>query len=85
MNKPKDQETLKLHCQDMLAQNMNTEEILSYLRKNGCSKTKSMAILAKTKDIDLGKAKELVHFSQTWRDMRDGDEKLHEAIEKLMG
>lgn len=60
------------------------EKVLSYLRKNGCSKTKSMAILAKTKDIDLGEAKELVHFSRTWRDMRDGNEKLYETIEKLM-
>ena len=77
-------DVLKRHCQDMAARGANTEEILDYFRQTNCSKTKSMAILAETKGINLAEAKELVHFSRTWQDLRDRDEKLHETIEKLL-
>ena len=78
------QDFLKNECQKMLSQNGDIEEVLDYLRRSEYSKTKSMVLLTEIMDIDLGKAKEIVHFSQTWKDAREAHEQLHKVVEKLL-
>ncbi|WP_110520114.1 hypothetical protein [Herpetosiphon llansteffanensis] len=44
------------------------EDILGFLRKEGCSKPNSMIVLLDCLGCGLGEAKRLTHFSQTWSD-----------------
>ncbi len=59
------------------------EDILTFLRQEGCSKSQSIIILKKIKNIDLDKAKELVHFSKTWQDMCQMDEDFHQHLHEV--
>lgn len=72
--------TLVSECKKMDAQGKNTEEILHFLRSQGCCKVTSIAVLAKTLAVGLGQAKEMVHTSQTWADVRARDDQFHASL-----
>lgn len=80
-----DRSVLIAKCIDLTAQGSDREGLVSFLRRAGCSKIDSIAILKDALGIGLGSAKELVHLSKTWEDRRDADDKLHEQIEKDIG
>ena len=67
-------------CRELVARGQHTEEIIAFLRAEGCEKTRTIAILAEALGIELAEAKELVHFSATWADVRAKDEKFHEVL-----
>lgn len=70
----------------LLVEGKDVESILRYLRENSVSKTESMVILKESKKISLGDAKLIVHFSKTWKDMKDGDEDLNDRfLDSLSG
>jgi ERCC4-type nuclease len=72
------------NCKNMLAQTSDVERILNYLKSNGCSKTQSIVMLKSIKDISLDESKQIVHFSQTWQDRFNDDEKFHASIEEIL-
>lgn len=57
------------------------EGVLVFLRASGCSKIDSMAVIIKVYDMALPQAKEIVHLSRAWSDIRLSDDRFHEAIE----
>lgn len=57
----------------MLIAGKDTENILAFLRENGCSKIKSFVILKKLYKIPLDEAEDLVHLSKTWQDAYECD------------
>lgn len=70
-------------CKNKLAKGDDIESVLSFLRKKGYSKGKSITILLKMKYLPPEKiqfTKHLVHFSKTWADRRELDEEWHEKI-----
>lgn len=67
-------------CRGLVAGGQHAEEIIAFLRAEGCEKTKTVGILADALGIGLVRAKELVHFSATWADFRAKDEKFHEML-----
>jgi hypothetical protein len=73
--------SLTIKCQSLSAEGKSQNEIVSFLRVNGCSKVDSIAILAKAFGVDLGKAKEVVHLSPAWADIRERDEKFQSSLE----
>lgn len=60
----------------------STEEVLRFFRENGATPIESIKLLRALDGIDLGEAKKAVHFSETWKDFREGSELLHEEAEK---
>lgn len=59
------------------------EEILGKLREDGANKLESMRVISSLEDVDLGEAKKIVHFSVTWKDVKQSDEQLMEDAERV--
>ena len=47
-------------------------------------KGRSIVELSRRYVVSLGEAKRAVHFSETWADVRERDEKFHEELEKAL-
>lgn len=60
----------------------SAEEVLRFFRENGATMIESIKLLRALEVIDLGEAKRIVHFSEAWKDLREGSEQLHEEAEK---
>jgi len=73
-------EPLLAQCTQMLSDGCNVEAVLRFLKQNGASKVSSIKALADLKAIPLGEAKDIVHFSDTWNDTREHDEKIHDLL-----
>ena len=72
-----------IYTQKMLDEEKDIEVIIDYLRENKYSKTQSIVIVKKLKDIPLDEAHSLVHLSKVWEDVREFDEKLNEEFLKV--
>jgi hypothetical protein len=60
-----------------------TEEILDLYRRNGLSILESMQFFKQLTNITLAEAKQAVHFSETWSDVRAEHDRFHAAIEDV--
>jgi ribosomal protein L7/L12 len=58
-------------------QGKSTEEIIAFLKERGLSKVWSTKVLSEACGLDLRSAKEAVHFSSAWAEVR----KAHEAFQ----
>jgi uncharacterized protein YPO0396 len=67
-------------CKKLSDNGADFEGLIAYLRSAGCWKIDSIAILRETLGISLSDAKQLVHRSSTWRDLRGQDDALHDEI-----
>lgn len=64
----------------IVAGNGTEEELIAYLRAEGCGKIDSIAVLREVLNIDLGEAKRLVHCSPTWADTQQRDDEFHDRL-----
>ena len=55
-------------CQQYKAAGKTSEEIIAFLREQGCSKGESVPIVVNVFGIELDEAKETVYFSKAWLD-----------------
>lgn len=63
---------------------VDRESFLQALRAQGATKIESIRALRRSAKISLAEAKEAAHFSQTWADVRESDDRFHEvAIDAL--
>jgi|ERR1051326_560138 hypothetical protein len=67
-------------CQQLCAQGGSKEEIVSFLRSQGCSKAESIMAVVKIFRIGLAEGNKIVHLSQTWADTRARDEQVHDSF-----
>jgi hypothetical protein len=70
------------YSRQMLLADNDLESILFFLRQHGCTIVDSIRMVTKLQDIDPGEAKLLVHYSETWSDVRLQNEAVHEALLK---
>jgi ribosomal protein L7/L12 len=75
-----DRQRLIGECTKLKETGVDLENIISYLRSEGCWKIDTIAILREVLDISLGDAKSLVHYSSAWRDVREQDDAFHDQI-----
>jgi hypothetical protein len=47
---------------------------------SGCSKIDSIVVLKEALGVDLGRANEIVHLSETWLDRRAADDQLQDEF-----
>ncbi len=78
------EEFLIENVNQMLIAGKDTENILTFLRESGCSKTKSFVILKKLYKIPLDEAEDLVHLSQTWQDTYECDAENQRILFELL-
>lgn len=64
----------------LLESGASIEEVLAELRRKGLSKVESIAVLARVSGMALGRAKNVVHHSQAWRDLREDHERFDESL-----
>jgi len=69
-------------CREMVSHGEPMEHVLAQLREAGLSKGQSIRVLVEAAGYRLGKAKELVHLSDVWSDMRARDDQLHNELVK---
>ena len=77
-------ESLLHSCEDMLSEGQDLEEILSFLRRNKLSQIDSIKVLMNLKEMTLAEAKQTVHTSKTWEDMRENSERLHRSLQSAL-
>lgn len=64
----------------MEAEGRGTEEVLEAFRARSASIVESMKVMRELKGISLGEAKDLVHYSETWRDLAPAHSHIHEQL-----
>jgi hypothetical protein len=62
-----------------------TEDILGLYRRSGLSILESMQFLTKLTNVSLAEAKRIVHFSETWSDIRADHDRFDSAVEDAVG
>ena len=70
-------------AREMMSRGGSVEEVLSLLRRRGCSKVESIKLLIVIAGLGLGEAKRQVHHSDIWHDRREADDELHASLERL--
>lgn len=67
-------------CRHMLESGASVEAVISELRIRGMSKVHSIKALVDLGVSDLAVAKQLVHDSIAWTDLRDRDDEFHRTL-----
>ena len=65
----------------LLAEGKTFDEALAALRANGVSKLHCVVAVKNFRHCELSEAKQLVHFSSAWADVRERDESFHAELE----
>jgi hypothetical protein len=68
-------------CREMLRDGAQLENVLGLLRKRGLSKVESAKALIGLQQADIRAAKEIVHYSATWANVRERDEEFQRSLE----
>jgi uncharacterized protein with ParB-like and HNH nuclease domain len=63
---------------------IDIESILVFLKEDGYSKTQSILIVKKMNNFSLDKAKEIVHFSKTWKEDQEFDTDLNQRFYEVI-
>lgn len=71
-------------CKALHSDGKTEEDIVNFLKKEGCSKVESIQIIASIFNINLNAAKKLVHTSRAWEDVRDRDDKFHDDLNQIV-
>jgi ribosomal protein L7/L12 len=72
-------------CEKLGNEKGDVEPILALLRTRGYSKVQSIAALAEVQKLSLQEAKELVHRSSCWSDVRTQDDEFQDTIIESLG
>lgn len=69
-------------CREQIARGEGHEQIVRLLRDRGISKGLSIKALVDLGLASLADAKGIVHFSATWADVRENDERFQSGLER---
>ncbi len=58
----------------------SAEEVLFLLREEGYSRAASIEAVMELENVSLAEAKRIVHGSDTWSDVREDADELHDAL-----
>jgi ribosomal protein L7/L12 len=67
-------------AREMLDGKQEIELVIRFLRDSGLSQIECVKAVKAIRRTSLADAKGIVHFSETWSDMRLGQEQLHEQL-----
>lgn len=73
--------SLRQPVEEMLRLGKSVDQVLEFLRNEGCSKIDSMWLLEDVAGMTGVDAKKAVHFSPVWAEVRTRDEHFHDALE----
>ena len=75
---------LAVACRALRARGFSDEDLMTFLRAEGCSKIDTIAVLREVLDLTLAEGKALVHLSKAWNDVRERDDAFHEALHQAL-
>jgi hypothetical protein len=73
-------EAILLGARHLVGSGESIESALRYMRSVGLSQIECVKAVKSLIGGNLGQAKEIVHFSETWSDMRPYQERLHKDL-----
>ena len=82
---PDDLKAVLADCAKLRKSGTSKDGILGHLRGLGKSKTYSILVIQNIYRMSLRDAKEFVHLSPTWADMRADDDEFHDLLERIKG
>jgi hypothetical protein len=68
----------------LLAEGKTLDEALAALRARGLSIMQCINAVRIFRKCDLTEAKQIVHFSPAWKDVREGNERFHQELEDAL-
>lgn len=68
----------------MFARDVSVEDVVAWLRQNGCEVLESIKVLTQAINMDLATAKKTVHLSKAWSDRLGPHEAFHDLIEEVV-
>lgn len=71
-------------CRELVSRGEPIEQVLAHLREVGLSKGQSIRVLVEAVGYRLPEAKELVHSSAVWSDVRTRDDEFHDELVKIL-
>ena len=77
-------ESLLDASKEMLEDGKDIQAVLTFARESGCSKTDAMRLLILLQGISLAEAKQLVHFSEAWKDTKQQDEEFQDRLQSVV-
>ena len=72
----KDLNKITEYIKKLLTETTDRESVIDFLRLNSYSKLESIEIFRKALNISFYEAQDIIHYSQTWSDVKEFDEKL---------
>lgn len=69
---------------DMKASGSSLEEILRFLRDDGCSPGITHLLLCRALSMTINESKRIIYESDTWADRLDAHKRFHAALEDLL-
>ena len=77
-------EKLESELKLIMSSGGDIEQILKILRQKEFSQIDSIKAIKALYKLDFGDAKYRVHFSETWKDKQDSNNKLHDDAESAL-
>lgn len=71
-------------ARQLQATGASDEEVLWNLRQEGASMMESVKLMRELKGVPLKEAQDIVHFSDTWADCKEGHEQLQEDFAEAL-
>lgn len=71
---------IEKRCSQIYEETKSDEDVLAFLRDEGLTKVESLKFFRVWKNISLGEAKKIVHFSNVWKDQKETDEALQDSF-----
>jgi hypothetical protein len=81
---PRNLEPLIVAGRDLLTGGQDLEAVLSYLREQGCHIGDCIDVTMALTGMQHRDAKRRVFQSETWRDLRPANERLHASVERAL-
>lgn len=80
MNSMQNRDILLVRAEGLLAEGHEMQEVLRFVPANGCTIVESIKATMQLTGVSLGNAKQLVHTSEDWNDLRASHDAFHHAL-----
>jgi ribosomal protein L7/L12 len=79
-----DSHELVRQAKDMIQGGEDFEEVVALLKRRNVSKVWSAKILSDAAGVSLEEAKDIVHMSRAWADLREEHDRFHDEVEQAI-
>lgn len=74
---------LARQAEEQVTSGASADDLLSFLRASGCNVIETIKIVSAVTGISRHSAKQLVHRSAAWSDLKPAYDRFHETVERV--